>query len=70
MHHLVAAHANGTARSRLRDDDSEDRFIDDVIVAGIGEGTNGWESSGSSYSGRAQVTHLLVRQAPGPKGGR
>jgi hypothetical protein len=34
----------------LRDDDFEDRFIDDVIVADIGEGTDGWEFSGSSYS--------------------
>ncbi|MFD7488515.1 hypothetical protein [Streptomyces mirabilis] len=34
----------------LRDDDFEDRFIEDVIVADIGEGTDGWEFSGSSYS--------------------
>ncbi|MEV8038365.1 hypothetical protein [Streptomyces sp. NPDC086182] len=34
----------------LRDDDFEDRFVDDVIVADIGEGTDGWEFSGSSYS--------------------
>ncbi|MEV6536910.1 hypothetical protein AB0M86_46425 [Streptomyces sp. NPDC051639] len=34
----------------LRDDDFEDRFIDDVIVADIGEGTDRWEFSGSSYS--------------------
>ncbi|MEU3246633.1 hypothetical protein [Streptomyces sp. NPDC006875] len=34
----------------LRDDDFEDRFIDDIIVADIGEGTDGWEFSGSSYS--------------------
>ncbi|MFD9467203.1 hypothetical protein [Streptomyces sp. NPDC060027] len=33
----------------LRDDGLEDRFIDDVIVADIGEGTDGWEFSGSSY---------------------
>ncbi|MEU0437898.1 hypothetical protein ABZ153_41230 [Streptomyces sp. NPDC006290] len=34
----------------LRDDDFEDRFIDDIIVADIGEGTDGWEFGGSSYS--------------------
>ncbi|MFJ7969659.1 hypothetical protein [Streptomyces sp. NPDC096324] len=34
----------------LRDDDFEDRFIDDIIVSDIGEGTDGWEFSGSSYS--------------------
>ncbi|MGW3917844.1 hypothetical protein ACWEBX_41370, partial [Streptomyces sp. NPDC005070] len=34
----------------LRDDDFEDRFIDDVIVADIGEGTDGWEFNGSSYA--------------------
>ena len=34
----------------LRDDDFEDHFIDDVIVADIGEGTDGWEFGGSSYS--------------------
>ncbi|MFF2363775.1 hypothetical protein ACFVU0_13800 [Streptomyces sp. NPDC058122] len=34
----------------LRDDDFEDRFIDDVIVADIGEGTDGWEFSGDSYA--------------------
>ncbi|MER5698818.1 hypothetical protein ABT255_32440 [Streptomyces mirabilis] len=34
----------------LRDDDFEDRFIEDVIVADIGEGPDGWEFSGSSYS--------------------
>ncbi|MFD9461163.1 hypothetical protein [Streptomyces sp. NPDC060027] len=34
----------------LRDDDLEDRFIDNVIVADIGEGTDGWEFGGSSYS--------------------
>jgi hypothetical protein len=32
----------------LRDDDFEDRSIDDVIGADIGEGTDGWEFSGSS----------------------
>ncbi|WP_329295905.1 hypothetical protein [Streptomyces sp. NBC_01455] len=34
----------------LRDEDFEDRFIDDIIIADIGEGTDGWEFSGSSYS--------------------
>ncbi|MER5345571.1 hypothetical protein ACFVYV_47960 [Streptomyces mirabilis] len=34
----------------LRDDDFEDRFIDDVIVADIGEGTDGWEFNGASYA--------------------
>ncbi|WP_369395457.1 hypothetical protein AB5J72_00990 [Streptomyces sp. CG1] len=34
----------------LTDDEFEDRFIDDVIVADIGEGTNGWEFPGTSYS--------------------
>ncbi|MEU8952289.1 hypothetical protein [Streptomyces sp. NPDC048489] len=34
----------------LRDDDFEDRFIDDIIVADIGEGTDGWEFAGSDYS--------------------
>ncbi|MCX4580709.1 hypothetical protein OHB41_47860 [Streptomyces sp. NBC_01571] len=34
----------------LRDDDFEDRFIDDIIVADIGEGTDGWEFSGGSYT--------------------
>ncbi|GAX58712.1 hypothetical protein [Streptomyces olivochromogenes] len=34
----------------LRDDDFEDRFIDDIIVAGIGEGTDGWEFDGTSYA--------------------
>ncbi|WP_254648913.1 hypothetical protein [Streptomyces sp. GbtcB7] len=34
----------------LRDDDFEDRFIDDVIVADIGEGTDGWEFNGDSYA--------------------
>ncbi|MFE2669269.1 hypothetical protein [Streptomyces mirabilis] len=33
----------------LRDDDFEDRFIDDVIVD-IGEGTDGWEFNGDSYA--------------------
>lgn len=31
-------------------EDFEDHFIDDVMVADIGEGTDGWEFSGSSYS--------------------
>jgi hypothetical protein len=34
----------------LRDDDLEDLFIDEIIVADIGAGTDGWEFSGSSYS--------------------
>jgi hypothetical protein len=34
----------------LTDDDFEDHFIDDVIVADIGEGTDGWEFSGSAYA--------------------
>ncbi|AJE80380.1 hypothetical protein SLNWT_0004 [Streptomyces albus] len=34
----------------LTDDAFEDHFIDDVIVADIGEGTDGWEFDGSSYS--------------------
>jgi hypothetical protein len=34
----------------LRDDDFEDRFIDDIIIADIGEGIDGWEFSGSNYS--------------------
>ncbi|MBL1109361.1 hypothetical protein JK361_33075 [Streptomyces sp. 5-8] len=34
----------------LTDDDFEDHFIDDVIVADIGEGTDGWEFPGASYS--------------------
>ncbi|MFJ3224314.1 hypothetical protein ACIPJS_13255 [Streptomyces sp. NPDC086783] len=33
-----------------RDDDFVDLFIDEVIVADIGEGTGGWEFSGGSYS--------------------
>ncbi|MFF7601236.1 hypothetical protein [Streptomyces mirabilis] len=40
----------------LRDDDFEDRFIDDVIVADIGEGTDGWEFNGSSYSVELDIT--------------
>ncbi|WP_329543370.1 hypothetical protein OG548_45755 [Streptomyces sp. NBC_01356] len=38
------------AAGDLTDDDFEDHFIDDVIVADIGEGTDGWEFSGASYS--------------------
>ncbi|MFJ1610776.1 hypothetical protein ACIOHS_46885 [Streptomyces sp. NPDC088253] len=34
----------------LRDDEFEDRFIEDVIVADIGEGTDGWEFNGDSYA--------------------
>ncbi|MCX5097448.1 hypothetical protein ACFXC8_29805 [Streptomyces sp. NPDC059441] len=33
----------------LRDDDLEDLFIE-IIIDDIGEGTDGWEFSGSSYS--------------------
>jgi hypothetical protein len=34
----------------LTDDESEDHFIDDVIVEDIGEGTDGWQFPGGSYS--------------------
>ncbi|MET7540077.1 hypothetical protein [Streptomyces sp. NPDC005507] len=34
----------------LTDDEFEDHFIDDVIVQDIGEGTDGWEFDGNSYS--------------------
>ncbi|MGW8729217.1 hypothetical protein ACWGNF_24700 [Streptomyces sp. NPDC055808] len=34
----------------LTDDAFEDHFIDDVIVEDIGEGTDGWEFNGSTYS--------------------
>jgi hypothetical protein len=34
----------------LADDDFEDHFIDDLIAADIGEGTDGWESPDASYS--------------------
>ncbi|MFD3622330.1 hypothetical protein ACFWWT_45700 [Streptomyces sp. NPDC058676] len=34
----------------LTDDEFEDRFIADVIVADIGEGTDGWDFPGASYS--------------------
>ncbi|GHC90102.1 hypothetical protein [Streptomyces flavofungini] len=38
------------AAGELTDDAFEDHFIDDVIVADIGEGTDGWDFPGSSYS--------------------
>ncbi|MEU0247326.1 hypothetical protein ABZ192_23950 [Streptomyces sp. NPDC006235] len=34
----------------LADDEFEDHFIDDVIVEGIGEGTDGWQNPGASYA--------------------
>lgn len=34
----------------LTDDEFEDHFVDDIIVADIGEGTDGWEFPGASYS--------------------
>ncbi|MGW6257023.1 hypothetical protein [Streptomyces sp. NPDC055085] len=34
----------------LRDVDLEDLFVDEIIVADIGAGTDGWEFSGSSYT--------------------
>ncbi|MFG2794178.1 hypothetical protein [Streptomyces sp. NPDC048419] len=34
----------------LSDDAFEDHFVDDIIVADIGEGTDGWEFGGSTYS--------------------
>ncbi|MFE7274777.1 hypothetical protein [Streptomyces sp. NPDC057623] len=34
----------------LTDVEFEDHFVDDVIVADIGEGTDGWEFPGASYS--------------------
>ncbi|CAL9328416.1 hypothetical protein [Streptomyces sp. enrichment culture] len=34
----------------LTDDEFEDHFIDDVIVEDIGEGTDGWDFPGASYS--------------------
>ncbi|MFB7244375.1 hypothetical protein ACFCYX_18160 [Streptomyces populi] len=34
----------------LRDDDLEDHFIDEIIVADIGDGTDGWEFNGASYA--------------------
>ncbi|MET7695695.1 hypothetical protein ABZT06_48895 [Streptomyces sp. NPDC005483] len=36
--------------SELTDDEFEDHFIDDVIVEDIGEGTDGWQFTGGSYS--------------------
>ncbi|WP_256725737.1 hypothetical protein [Streptomyces sp. IMTB 2501] len=33
----------------LTEDAFEDHFIDDIIVADIGEGTDGWEFPGASY---------------------
>ncbi|TQK49786.1 hypothetical protein FBY35_0049 [Streptomyces sp. SLBN-118] len=38
------------AAGELTDDEFEDHFIDDVIVEDIGEGTDGWDFPGSSYS--------------------
>ncbi|MET7852328.1 hypothetical protein ABZT48_29705 [Streptomyces avermitilis] len=38
------------AAGELPDDEFEDHFIDDVIVQDIGEGTDGWEFDGGSYS--------------------
>ncbi|MFB8774870.1 hypothetical protein [Streptomyces broussonetiae] len=34
----------------LTDDGSADHFVDDLIVAGVGEGTDGRESPGAPYS--------------------
>ncbi|WP_405773644.1 hypothetical protein [Streptomyces sp. NBC_00859] len=34
----------------LTDEEFEDCFINDVVVEDIGEGTDGWEFSGSSYN--------------------
>ena len=34
----------------LTDDEFEDHFVDDVIVEDIGEGTDGWEFPGASYT--------------------
>ncbi|WP_328826005.1 hypothetical protein OHT77_01205 [Streptomyces sp. NBC_00252] len=34
----------------LTDDEFEDHFVDDVIVVDIGEGTDGWEFPGASYT--------------------
>ncbi|MGW1290464.1 hypothetical protein ACWD4N_44510 [Streptomyces sp. NPDC002586] len=47
----------------LTDDQFEDHFIDDVIVADIGEGTDGWEFPGTSYS-----VEPGNRYASGPSG--
>ncbi|WP_210582012.1 hypothetical protein [Streptomyces sp. GESEQ-4] len=38
------------AAGELTDDEFEDHFVDDVIVADIGEGTDGWAFPGGSYS--------------------
>jgi hypothetical protein len=38
------------AAGELTDNEFEDHFIDDVIVADIGEGTDGWDFPGASYS--------------------
>ncbi|MFF4699999.1 hypothetical protein [Streptomyces chattanoogensis] len=38
------------AAGELTDDEFEDHFIDDIIVDDIGEGTDGWQFLGSSYS--------------------
>ncbi|MFJ8510049.1 hypothetical protein [Streptomyces avermitilis] len=51
----------------LRDDDFEDRFIDEVIVADIGEGTDGWEFSGArtqSSSGDIRIGAKTLRRDP------
>ncbi|WP_326718092.1 MULTISPECIES: hypothetical protein [unclassified Streptomyces] len=37
------------AAGELTDEESEDHFIDGIIVADIGEGTDGREFSGTSY---------------------
>ncbi|MCH0571870.1 hypothetical protein I3F60_21860 [Streptomyces sp. MUM 136J] len=34
----------------LTDDEFEDHFIDDIIVADIGEGTDGWDFPGTTYA--------------------
>ncbi|MGW3312977.1 hypothetical protein ACWDG9_41100 [Streptomyces sp. NPDC001073] len=34
----------------LTDDEFEDHFVDEVIVEDIGEGTDGWEFPGASYT--------------------
>ncbi|MFG2030287.1 hypothetical protein [Streptomyces sp. NPDC048825] len=38
------------ASGELDDDSFEDDFIDYVIIEDIGEGTDGWEFPGSSYT--------------------
>ncbi|MFF5185655.1 hypothetical protein ACFY30_18030 [Streptomyces sp. NPDC000345] len=45
-----AAIENLWLAGELTDDEFEDHFIDDVIVADIGEGTDGREFDGGSYS--------------------